>query len=469
MSGRGPTEIHVLGAAGTVTGSRYVLGQGRHRTLVECGLFQGGNELEDLNWESFPVEARDVSSVVLTHAHMDHAGYLPRFVADGFEGPVHASEATCALLGILLPDAARLQEEQARYSDKKRYSRHFPAHPLYTTEDADRALERLRPFKLGTPFTLDDGTEVTPRRAGHILGSATLDMALPDGPRVVFSGDLGRHGQDLMTDPAPVPEADLLFVESTYGDRDHGTTPVEDQIEAVVARTVREKGVLLVPSFAVGRAQHLLYYIRRLEDAGRIPRLPIFVDSPMATDATAIHCRFGDDLNLAEDLRMDDDRCPLRCPETTFVPSPEESKALNSRRGPFVVIAGNGMCSGGRIVHHLKARLPDARTTVLLVGYQATGSRGRRLQEGATSVRIHGVPVQVRARIETVSGLSAHGDRSDLLRWLSAFRRPPARTFMVHGEPAAASSLAALVHSRLGWATSVPRRGERIVAKAAVP
>ena len=458
-------KLTFLGAAGTVTGSKYWLSIGNKNYLIDCGVFQGPDELEQLNWERLPIAPAELDAVVLTHGHIDHSGYLPRLVKMGYSGPVYASEATCALLELLLPDSGYLQEEQASYANRKGYSRHKPALPLYTHDQALRSLKSLRPVKLEEPFAVDERLTVTMRPAGHILGSAALECEL-DGAKLVFSGDLGRYDQEVMKSPASVAHADYLLVESTYGDREHGQTPIEDQLAPIVNAAVERGGALLIPSFAVGRTQHVLYYLRKLQDQKRIPNLPIHLDSPMAIDATAIYCRFGDELNLNVNLLMDEEACPLRCRETHFARTVDESKWLNDAPGPMVIISASGMCTGGRIVHHLKHRLPDPQNTVLFVGYQAQGTRGRMLVEGREEIKIHGMTVPVRAQIAQIDGLSAHGDAHELMRWLSGFEAPPKRTFLVHGEPHASEALEKRIREQLGWATHRPRYAETVTLEA---
>ncbi|MBI3287033.1 MAG: MBL fold metallo-hydrolase [Chloroflexi bacterium] len=446
-------ELSFLGAAGTVTGSRFLLSVNGRRYLIDCGLFQGPRALKEQNWEPFPVPADGIDAVLLTHAHIDHSGYLPRLARQGYGARVYATEATCALLEIMLPDAAHLQEQDAAYANKKGYSRHQPALPLYTVADAERVLERVRPVRFHEPLSLDRMT-VTFRPAGHILGSATLELEVEVGEgrrRLVFSGDLGRYDQEVMKDPYPVRTADYLVLESTYGDRTHRRALIEDDLEGVIHAVVEKRGVLLIPAFAVGRTQQVLYYIRKLQDEGKVPDLPVYVDSPMASDVTDIYCRFGNEHNLDINLLMDDHTCPLRCRDTRFIRDVEASKALNTRPGPAIIISASGMCTGGRILHHLKWKLPDPRNTVLLVGYQVKGTRGRALLEGAKEITIHRERVPVRARIAAMDSLSGHADRSELLRWLSNFEQIPRRTFIVHGEPQAARSLQERIGQELGW------------------
>ncbi len=448
------------GGTGTVTGSRFLLRTNRRQYLIDCGLFQGGRRWKEMNWQPFPISPGQVDAVFLTHAHIDHTGYLPRLVQQGFRGPIYATEATCALLRILLPDSAYLQEQDAAYANKKGYSRHKPALPLYTVADADQALALLHPVPFSRPLTLD-GVTVTWQPAGHILGSSIvqIDMERPGGVRrIVFSGDLGRYDGEVMASPVAVKSADYLLVESTYGNRHHSEESVEDALVDLFTYVVERAGVLLIPSFAVGRTQQVLYYIRKLQDEGRIPDLPVFVDSPMAVDVSHIYCRFGDDHNLDVSLLMDRRVCPLRCRDTHFVQDVEQSKELNTRPGPAVIISASGMCTGGRILHHLKWRLPDERNAVLFVGYQAEGTRGRLLLEGAERIRIHGEEIPVRARIASVDALSAHADRNELLRWLAGFEHPPRQAFIIHGEREAARALADALIER-DWLVTVPYLG----------
>jgi metallo-beta-lactamase family protein len=455
-------RLNFLGAAGTVTGSRFLLEVKGRQYLIDCGLFQGGRSEKALNWEPFPVAPDRIDAVFLTHAHIDHVGYLPRLVRQGFHGPVYATEASHALLDIVLPDSAHLQEQDALYANKKGYSRHKPALPLYTSGDAEATLKLIRGVRFDQPLTLD-GVTVTWRPAGHILGSATLDVEIPNGGgarRVVFSGDLGRYESEVMRPPVSLSEADMLLVESTYGDRLHSDEPIQKVLSEALDHVIQSGGVLLIPAFAVGRTQEVLYHIRQLQEKKRVPELPIFVDSPMAVDVSHIYCRFGDDHNLDINLLMDENECPLRCRDTRFVRDVEESKQLNTRAGPAVIISASGMVNGGRIMHHLKWRLPDARNALLFVGYQAEGTKGRLLLEGAKRIRIHGEEFPVRARVFQAHALSAHADRDEIMRWLGGFSRPPRRAFVVHGEPKSSQALQEHIHQRLGWDVSAPKTGD---------
>lgn len=455
--------LQFLGAAGTVTGSKFLVTVGRQRMLLDCGLFQGVKDLRLRNWRPPPFAAADLDAVVLSHAHLDHSGYLPLLVRNGFRGPIHCTPGSQDLLRVLLLDAAHIQEDEAARANRYGYSKHKPALPLYTTGDAEAALALVEPHLYGTPFAVGQGVTAVLRRAGHILGSAIieLDIGTPPALKLVDSGDLGRGNHPILRDRDPVTEADVLLVESTYGDRVHAPDAPE-----TLARIVRESaargGALLVPAFAVGRTQELIWTLRQLEDAGKVPVLPVYIDSPMAINVTDIYCRHPEDHNLDMKLLMDEKRCPLCCKQYHLARTPQESKALNERRDPIIIISASGMATGGRILHHLKERLPDEHTTVLLPGFQVVGTRGRALQDGARSVRIHGQSIPVRARIETLDGLSAHADRDEIIRWLRGFTRPPRQVYVVHGEPHAARSLAELVRTQFGWNVQVAEDGATV-------
>ncbi len=458
------TSIRFLGAAGTVTGSRHLVEHGPARILVDAGLFQGPKDLRLRNWSPWPVSPASITAVVLTHAHIDHAGALPLLMRDGYRGPVHCTASTRELAGLLLPDSGRLQEEEARFANRKGYSKHAPnARPLYAEEDALAVLPHLAPLPYGQRRTIAPGAAITFHRAGHILGSATVDLEL-DGPRplrILFSGDLGRYGAPILPDPTPGMAADVLLVESTYGGKLHGAASPRDALRDEVLRAVKERGALVVPAFAIGRTQEILFDLRALEEAGQIPAVPVFVDSPMAVDATPIFLahREDHDPEMARLLAAGDS--PLRPAKVTFARSPEQSKAINAVGGPCVILSASGMATGGRVLHHLARRLPDPRTTVLLVGYQAQGTRGWSLQNGARTLRMHGEDVPVNARVASIGGFSAHADEAEIERWLATFPSPPGRTFLVHGEPAAlAASLARM--ERLGWPAHVPAHLEEV-------
>lgn len=456
-----PVSIQFLGAAGTVTGSKHLLSANGCRVLLDCGLFQGLKALRLRNWQPLPFNAADIDAVVLSHAHLDHSGALPLLVRQGFRGRIWCTAGTRDLLRVLLLDAAHLQEEEAEYANRRGYSKHRPAQPLFRKADAVAALGLVEAVPYGERFAVGEGVVVVFRRAGHILGSATVEVDVDRRPstQIVFSGDLGRWGRPILRDPEPVRSADVLLLESTYGDRIHSGDP-DVELARVIERTAARGGVIVVPSFAVGRTQELIWTLRRLEDEGRIPSLPTFVDSPMAIDVTQIYCEHPEDHDLDMALLMDEKRCPLCCKQYHLVRTAAESKALNFRSGPMIVISASGMATGGRVLHHLKLRLADERNAVLLPGFQAAGTRGRAIRDGATTVRIHGENVPVRAEVVTLDGLSAHADRAEILRWVRGFDRPPRRAFIVHGEPAPAESLAAALHTELGWSVSVARDGE---------
>jgi metallo-beta-lactamase family protein len=449
-------KIQVLGAAGTVTGSKHLVAVNGRRVLLDCGLFQGLKALRERNWRPFPFDPTALDAVVLSHAHIDHSGALPLLVRRGFAGPIHCTPGTADLLAVLLLDAAHLQEEDAEFANRHRTSKHAPALPLYTTADAQAALALVQPHPYDTPFTVGGDIEVLFRRSGHILGAASVTVSYGRPERtLVFSGDLGRWGKAILRDPSPVPEADVLLVESTYGDRVHPTGATDELARIVGAIAARDE-MLLVPAFAVDRTQELLYVLRALEDEGRVPALPVFIDSPMAIDVTAMYARHPEDHDLEMRRLIEEGASPLATRHLELLRTPEESKSLNDRRGPAIIISASGMATGGRVLHHLTRLLPDPGATVLLVGYQAAGTRGRALQDGAKTVRIFNQEITVRARIVKLDGFSAHADQAELLRWLRGFTRPPRRTLCVHGEPQAADTFAALIRHRLGWDTQVP-------------
>ena len=456
-------SIQFLGGVGTVTGSKYLITVNGRRVLLDCGLFQGLKALRLRNWQAPPFNAADIEAVVLSHAHLDHSGYLPLLVRHGFRGPIICTAGTEALLRVLLLDAAHLQEEEAARANRYGYSKHKPALPLYTTADAEAALRLTESHPYGEPLAVTAGVTALFRRAGHILGSATVELRLVNQKttRLVFSGDLGRWGRPILRDPEFVSEADVLLVESTYGDRTHSPDPAA-ALAGVVRDAAARGGALIVPAFAVGRSQELIWTLRQLEDAGSIPSVPVFVDSPMAINVADIYCQHPEDHNLDMKLLMDERRCPICCKQYNLVRTAVESKALNDRRGAMIIISASGMATGGRVLHHLKFRLPDEQTTVLLPGFQAAGTRGRALQEGSKEVRIHGQSIPVHAKVVTLDGFSAHADRDEILRWASGFHRPPGQAFVVHGEPQAAQALAVTLRSRLGWTARVANDGETV-------
>lgn len=449
------------GAGGTVTGSKHLLEHDGRRILLDCGLFQGLKPLRLRNWAPPPLDPRELDAVVLSHAHIDHSGYLPRLVRHGFRGPVYCTPGTADLLRILLPDAAHLQEEEARFANRHRTSRHEPAEPLFTIDDAERALARVQRVAWRTPFAPAPGFSVQLLHAGHIVGAAIVQCDVGER-RVVFSGDLGRYGAPIVLDPDSVPRADALLVESTYGDRLHPTGDASAPIVTAVERAVAEKGWLLIPAFAVGRAQEILLALRQLERGGRIPVLPVYLDSPMAIEATVVYATHPEEHDAELHAEAARDGKPFVPQRLHLSRTVEESKRLNGVDGPAILLAGSGMATGGRILHHLMRLLPDPRTTVLLVGYQAAGTRGRSLREGATELKMFGRFVRVRARVMVSDAHSAHADRGELLRWLRGFAQPPAMTYVVHGEPSAASALREAIERELGWPAMAAGDGQRV-------
>jgi metallo-beta-lactamase family protein len=447
-------KIQFLGAAGTVTGSKYVVSSSVGQVLVDCGLFQGLKQLRLRNWAPLPFDPASLSAVVLTHAHLDHSGHIPLLVKNGFRGPIYCTPATYELCKLLLPDSGHLQEEDAEYANRHGFSKHSPALPLYTEQDALLSLRHFKPVGVDQPIAVADDLNATLTPAGHILGAACV--TLDDGVRrVMFSGDLGRPHDPIMIAPRVPTGVDYLVVESTYGDRTHPAIDPCDELEPVITRTIRRGGVLLVPSFAVGRAQTLLYCIHRLKEQGRIPRdLPVFLNSPMAVDVTELY------LHFRAEHRLGADECKAVCSTAKYVNSVEESKELNNRRTPMIILAASGMATGGRVIHHLKAFAPEPRNTILFSGYQAAGTRGAAMLAGTPSVRIHGQDIPVRAEVATLSNLSAHADRDETLSWLDTLAAAPRRTFVTHGEPVASDALRQQIERRLGWAVHVPEYRE---------
>jgi metallo-beta-lactamase family protein len=453
-------SLTFLGAAGTVTGSRHLLDTGEHKIFVDCGLFQGLKELRLRNWAPLPVAPSDIDAVILTHAHLDHCGYLPRLVAGGFKGRIFSTPATRELCTLVLPDSARIQEEDARHANTSGYSKHEPALPLYTETDAARALTRFQPVGYDRRVPVVAGLEVEFVNAGHLLGSAFARVHL-GGRTILFGGDLGRYGRPVLPDPTTVTEADILLLESTYGDREH---PVDDdghEIEKIVNVVAARTGKLIIPSFAIGRVEEVLYWLRKLEQEHRIPVLPVFVDSPMAAAALQFYNARTQELDaaMAPEARRVSAFATTRL---TMVSSPQQSADLVASRRPAIVIASSGMATGGRVLFHLERALPNAADGVLFVGFQAAGTRGRQLVEGAKTVRIRGRDVPVAAQIFQIDSMSAHADAGEIMRWLSGFTRPPAATHLVHGEPGALSALRARIEAKRGWPVHIARYLEQV-------
>lgn len=456
------SSLRFLGAAGTVTGSKHLVQCNGSRVLLDCGLFQGLKALRLRNWEPPPLDPLALDAVILSHAHLDHAGYLPLLVKRGFRGPIYCTSGTADLLSILLADSAHLMEEEAAHANRHGYSKHHPALPLYTAEDAAKVFPLLCPAPYGWAFELAGGMNASLRRTGHILGAASIELLFASSQhRLVYSGDLGRWDRPILRDPEPVLEADTLVLESTYGNRLHASG-TRDQLARVIRETSGRGGTVLIPAFAVGRVQELLWILRELVESKEVPDLPVYIDSPMALDVTEIYRRHPEEYNADLAQALGTGRSPFRYPQHHLLRTVEQSKELNERTEPMVIIAGSGMITGGRILHHLQQRLPDEKNAVLLVGYQAAGTRGRALSEGAATLRMYGRDVPVRARVEAIDGLSAHADQAEILRWLSGFRRPPAMTYLVHGEQDPAEALAAVIRKRLGWTVAVARDGETV-------
>ena len=461
MTPKQPATLTVLGAAQTVTGSRFLLEAHGRRVLVDCGIFQGLKELRLRNWEPFLVDPASIDALVITHAHLDHAGYLPRLVSLGFSGPVYVTEDTAALLGVVLPDSGRLHEEEAEFANRIGATRHRPALPLYTEREAYASLENLQAVEFGTHTEVADTFGFRFDVAGHILGSATVLAEMPNGVRVRFSGDLGRPNHPVLAQAQPVGDADFVLVESTYGDRSHHPEDPVERLAALIHRTVERKGVVVIPAFAVDRTEVLLYHLARLARAGRLPAVPVFVDSPMALAALQVYRRA-----LTEgraDIRPEfrGDGALFEVPMLEENETAEGSKKISRRTESAIIIAGAGMATGGRVTHHLERFLPDRRNSVALVGYQAAGTRGRALLEGAEVLKMHGKYVPVRAEVCDLPGFSVHADRDEIVSWLRTADREPDTVLVVHGEEAASESMRGTIRSTLGWNSVVPSTGER--------
>jgi len=448
-------KLTFLGAAETVTGSKYLLEGAGIRVLIDCGLFEGTKNLRLRNWAPPPIALDTLGAVILTHAHIDHSGYLPVLARMGYRGPVYATSGTADLCRVMLRDSAKLQEEEAAFANQHGHSKHRPALPLYTLDDAERVLKQFVPCEFNTPVRLTDQVSFRLLPSGHILGAASLVIHM-NGKLIAFSGDLGRTSDPIMREPTPLTRADYLIVESTYGDRLHAQSDPIAELEAIFTRTFRRGGVVVIPSFAVGRTQTILYYIALLKETGRLANVPVFLDSPMAmavTDLYRHHLR-EHRLTMAQAGSINK--------AATMVRTVDQSKEVSHRRGPMMVIAGSGMITGGRVLHHLKAFAPDARNSIVLVGYQAAGTRGAALEAHTPTLKIHGEYVPVRAKVESISSLSAHADYRETLAWLSSILTPPNRTFITHGEPAAADALRRRIAEELHWSCEVPTHLESV-------
>lgn len=441
-------RIEFLGGTGTVTGSKYLLEHDDRRLLVDCGMFQGLKQLRLRNWEGLPLDVSRIDAVLLTHAHIDHSGYVPRLVKLGFKGPVYCSAATRELCELLLPDSGRLQEEEADFANRHGHSKHKPALPLYTEHEAREALKHFEVVPFDTDHSPWPGWSWRLKRAGHILGAASARVAWPGGS-ILFSGDLGRSDDLVMRPPEAPEQADYVVVESTYGNRLHRDVDTLGALAEVINRTAARGGVLVIPAFAVGRAQTLLHCIHLLKEARRIPDMPVYLNSPMAADTTRIFRKHLDEHRLSAA------QCASMCQDVHIVNTVDESKRLNTLRFPTIIVSASGMATGGRVLHHLKAYAPDARNTILFAGFQAVGTRGAAMVEGASAIKIHGAYVAVRAEVANLDTLSAHADREQLLAWLNGLRTPR-RVFVTHGEPVAADALRLAIEERHGWPVTVP-------------
>jgi metallo-beta-lactamase family protein len=446
-------KLRFLGGAQTVTGSKYLLSFNSKKILVDCGLFQGLKELRLKNWDRFPIDPKTIDSVVLTHAHIDHSGYIPRLVKEGFRGRIYSTTATFELCQILLRDAGHLQEEEAEYSRRKKTSKHNPPLPLFTKEDAEKSLQYFVPKELDQEFEIAPEIDIRFRYAGHILGAASVIVRLGKST-IAFSGDVGRLNDPILKDPAPLPQIDYLVVESTYGDRVHQISDPLKELEEIVKESAKQGGVILMPAFAVGRAQTLMYFLSKLKKTDRIPNIPIFLNSPMATSATALYHKFRAFHKLSED------ECNEMCDVAHYVSSVEESKALNQKNGPMLIVSASGMATGGRILHHLKAFASDPKNVIVLAGFQATGTRGRAIQDGAKEIKIFGDIVPIRAKIRALENLSAHADYMEILEWLGNSQINPKQVFVTHGERESTEAMKKHIVEKFHWLCEVPSQDQ---------
>ena len=442
-------KITFLGATGTVTGSKYLVEAAGKRILVDCGLYQGLKELRLRNWSPLPVDPKSIDMVVITHAHIDHTGYLPLLVKNGFRGPIYSTEATFDLCSILLPDSGHIQEEDARRANKYGYSKHKPALPLYTEQDAEIALNQFKIIHYEEPFLLNSQDKIIWHRAGHILGSSFIQFEI-NGIKTLFTGDMGRLNDSIMKPPTNIYELDYLIIESTYGNRAHDKTHPKEMLANIINETAKRGGSVLVPAFAVGRAQSLLSYLYELKQEQRIPDLPVYLDSPMAINATELLCKYADEHKLGRE------QCHLACNVATYTRSVEESKMIDQQRIPRIIISASGMATGGRILHHLNMLAFDHRNTILFTGFQASGTRGARLINGEKEIGLFGQKVKVNARVAQLSNTSAHADYEEMILWLQQFHKRPKKVFITHGEPSASASLKEQIEKKLGWKCKLP-------------
>lgn len=471
--------LQFLGAAGTVTGSKHLIntsaGDGRQgglQVLVDCGMFQGQKEWRLRNWQDTPVPARDIDAVILTHAHLDHCGWIPRLVKEGFRGKVYATPPTIDLCSVILPDSGHLQEEEARFHNKQKSSKHHPALPLYTFDEAESCLHFFQPVAFGATVQLSAELAFRFVQAGHILGSAMAEVFLTAGAtrqKFLFTGDVGRvpahngaPGRVIQEGPAPNEDPDLLIMESTYGNRTHPLEDVRPELAQLINDTAHRGGSVIVPAFAVERTQKFLFLLKELMATGQVQEIPVFVDSPMAIRAVEIFLKYRDEFNPEARELVQKYGSPLEWQGFHFAAKQEESKKINDVRFPCIIVSSSGMVTGGRVLHHLMNRLPDPRNQVIFVGFQAPGTRGAIIKSGAASVRIFSQEIPIRARVAALEQFSDHADTPELLRWLETFKKPPKRSFLVHGEPAAAATLQQAISSRLGWSISIAHWMEKV-------
>jgi metallo-beta-lactamase family protein len=442
-------KLTFLGATKTVTGSKYLLTIEGLNVLIDCGLFQGLKELRLRNWDKFPISPKTINAVILTHAHIDHSGYLPVLVRNGFKGSIYCTPATFDLCKILLPDSAKLQEEEARYANKKGYSKHKPALPLMSSEDVDKTLKLFKPIDFGTSFSFENKLTAKFIPNGHILGSAFVEIK-NEHTSILFSGDLGRPNDLIMQSPKEISAADYLILESTYGDRNHDQTDPLIQLEEIINKTTNRKGVIIIPAFSVGRTQSILYSICRLKKLKKIKDIPVFLNSPMSINAMHVYC------NHKENHKLSPDECKSMCEVATYVNSIEDSIALNLKHGPMIIVSASGMATGGRVLHHIKQFGPDSKNTILFVGFQAPGTRGDSLVHGAKSIKMYGEYVQVNAEVVCLDSYSSHADQSEILEWLKNFKKPPKLTFITHGELHSAIALQEEIKKHFKWDSHIP-------------
>lgn len=452
------TELQFLGGAGTVTGSKYLLSVSGKKILVDCGLFQGLKALRLKNWDSFPINPSEIDFVLLTHAHIDHSGYIPKLIKNGFRGKIFCTEATRDLCQILLPDSGHLMEEEAEYLNRIKHTKHNPALPLFTEKEGERALDFFQTISYDEIKALGADLKFEFRYAGHILGAASVIVYFGN-KKIAFTGDIGRMNDQIFYPPKSLPVVDYLITESTYGNRLHKNSDILDDLEQIVNENYKKRGVLIIPAFAVGRVQSLIYYLWTLKKQKRIPNFPLFLNSPMATNVNQLLCKHKDLHKLSEI------ECGEICETVQYIHSVEESKKLNEQKGPMLIISASGMMTGGRVLHHLKAFAPDPQNTILLTGYQAAGTRGEALEKGASEIKIHGSYVPVRAQVKVLHNMSAHADYKEIIEYFSKSKMLPIKVFVTHGEPSAADELRRRLCETLNWNCQVPELGEKVTLK----